>query len=370
MKTTTIIGGLLLGSAMLSCDRATPTPDSPTPSSEATAAPATTTPPTLAFENPVIEFGDVADYETRNAKAVFQNTGGTPLQVTNVAPTCGCTTVGFDTSRIYAPGETGEIVLEFTPKGSGRQSKIVRVRSTDPTSPVQNVTIKANVLASLEANPRVLMTKRIPMGESSELSTVLTGLRPGTTLEEAPVTGRLAQYVSTRIDPLEPDEQGRPTWRVTATFADDIPWGWQTGNLTIKGTHVDASGTPHPIKMNMAMNGNVSGLLEPSSNMLRLGVLTPGDQIDQTLTLSRTDGQPFECIGAPVVGGGGLGVLRVSVAPLDASRTSWLVTAKGSAPARIGAINGNVFIQTDVPGETQIPLRYGGVVQQRRGNLP
>lgn len=363
---------LFLGSGLPGCGdtQTPPSPETPsaatqpataTPSVASPAAPAT---PILTFTNQTIEFGDVADYETREARAAFTNTGTGPLQVTNVAPTCGCTTVGFDTSKIYAPGESGEIVLKFTPKGSGQQAKIVRIRSTDPKTPVQNVTIKANVLASLSAEPRVLISKRIPYRESSTQSTVITALRPGITITKAPMTGGLAKHVDTTIEPLGPDDQGRETWRVSVNFPDDLPWGWHAGNLTIQGEFVDDRGVTNPVKMNMAVNGNATGQLEPSMNMLRLGALTPGDQISRNITLSRRDGEPFEVIGDPTVEGGGLGVIRVAVTPVDPSKTVWRIEAKGAAPPRIGTIAGNILLQTDVPGEEVIALRYAGVVQQ------
>ncbi len=369
---------LFLGSGLSGCgDAETPTtpaasststqPAAVTPSAQSPAAPAT---PILTFTNPIIEFGDVADYETREARAAFTNTGTGPLQVTNVAPTCGCTSVGFDTSRIYGPGESGEIVLKFTPKGSGQQSKMVRIRSTDPKTPVQNVTIKANVLASLSATPRVLISKRIPYREKSTQSTVITALRPGINITKAPMTGGLEQYVDTTIEPLGPDAQGRETWRVSVDFPDDLPWGWHSGNLAIQGDFVDDQGVTNPVKMNMAVNGNATGQLEPSINMLRLGALMPGDQISRNITLSRRDGEPFEVIGDPTVEGGGLGVIRVSVAPVDPSKTVWRIEAKGAAPARIGTIAGNLLLQTDVPGEEMIAVRYAGVVQQRNRSRP
>lgn len=184
------------------------------------------------------------------------------------------------------------------------------------------------------------------------------------------MSGNLAALVKTTVVPLGPDATNLETWRVTVEFPDDLPWGWQSGNLTINGTYVDETGASNPVKMNMAVNGNVAGELEPSTNMIRLGALTPGDPIDRNISISRRDGQPFEVLGDPVIEGGGLGIIRATVSPLDPARTVWQIQTKGAAPARVGTLAGNVILRTDVPGEELIAVRYAGVVQQRRANRP
>ena len=341
-----------------------------TDASSAEAASNAVSVPILTFDDRTIRFGEVADYETREGKATFRNTGTAPLRITNVAPTCGCTSVGFDTSRIYQPGEAGEIVFKFTPKGSGNQAKIVRIASNDPAQPVQNVTIRASVLASLDAEPRVLTTNRIPLRTKSSLSTLVTALRPGVTVDSAKVTGQIQPFVDMIVEPLGPDDEGRSTWRVVAELSDTIPWGWQAGNIAISGTLLDDSGARNPVKLNMAINGNVSGIIEPSAGMLRLGVLRPGNQIAKSITIGRRDGRPLEVVGDPKIDGGAFGILRCLVTPVDAAKTTWRVELRGATPMRTGALVGNIILQTDVPGEELIAIRYAGVVQNQRGTSP
>ena len=112
-----------------------------------------------------IEFGDVADYETREARAAFTNTGTGPLQVTNVAPTCGCTTTALK-QKLFAPGEGSEIELTFKPKGSGNQTKLVKVHTNDSINPVHTIMIKAKVSASVSANPKSLAFGEVDLGHA------------------------------------------------------------------------------------------------------------------------------------------------------------------------------------------------------------
>ncbi len=334
---------------------------SPPPAASATSA---DLPPyaTLAFDNPLVDFGRLADFDKRQATVMFRNDGGTPLRITKVEPTCGCTSVGFDTSRTYAPGERGEITLAFTPKGQGPQTKLVRVLSNDPDEPVRNITIKANVVPSLSAEPRVLQLDRIPLGEPFATGTTLTALRPGIDLRTVTLGGDLQPHARATITPAGTDGAGRDTWRVDVVLDDRLPWGWHTGSMVVNGVASTEDGE-RPVSMNFAINGSVEGDLRASDSMLRLMVVAPGGTIEQSIDLRRDDGEPFRCTAAAVTGDRTAG-FAADVAPLDPDGRAWRVTLSGTAPTTPGSLVGSVLISTDVPGEEAIAVRIGGVVRR------
>ena len=102
----------------------------------------------LYIENPRVDFGPVADYETRTAKIRFVNAGDQVLDVSRVQPTCGC--VFRPSPRSFSLSEKlTEIELTFKPKGSGKQTKLVKVHTNDPINPVQTIEIKADVSATV-----------------------------------------------------------------------------------------------------------------------------------------------------------------------------------------------------------------------------
>lgn len=84
----------------------------------------------------VIEQGEKVGYTFE-----FKNTGNEPLVLSNVKPSCGCTTPSW-TKEPIAPGEMGEIDVEFDSKGkSGTQTKTVTVTAnTDPAKTVLTIT--------------------------------------------------------------------------------------------------------------------------------------------------------------------------------------------------------------------------------------
>ncbi len=317
----------------------------------------------LAFEDPIIDFGRLADFEKRQATVVFRNAGGAPLRISKVEPTCGCTSVGFDTSRTYGPGESGEINLAFSPKGQGSQSKLVRVLSNDADEPVRTITIKADIQPSLSASPRVLQLGRIPLGETFETGTTLTALRPGISLDTVTVSGGLGPHATASLEPTGPDAQGRETWRVSVTLDDRVRWGWHTGSMVVSGL-ADSDDGRQPVTMNFAINGSAEGELRADDSMLRLMVVAPGGSVEKSIDLRRADGRPFRCEARGVTGNrtGGLAAIAQ---PLDPGGLAWRVTISGTAPTQPGSINGNVLLTTDVPGEESISIRVGGVVRRR-----
>jgi hypothetical protein len=95
--------------------------------------------------------GTEFDYGTIDAgqkvthKFKFKNTGSEPLIISNCKGSCGCTVPKCPTEPI-APGQEGEIPVEFDSKGkNGPDSKTVTI--TANTNPAQTLlTIKGNVI--------------------------------------------------------------------------------------------------------------------------------------------------------------------------------------------------------------------------------
>lgn len=367
----TTLALLLLPVLLAGCDRSEPVATPPTTTEATTTPPVPAATPAdaetpayavLAFDDPIVDFGRLADFDQRRATVVFRNAGGADLRISKVEPTCGCTSVGFDTSRTYGPGETGEITLAFTPKGQGTQTKSVRVLSNDPDEPVRLITIKADVVPSLSAEPRVLQLGRLPYGERFETGTTLTALRPGIVLDDVELSGDLGPHATASIRPAGPDAQGRDTWRVDVLLDDRIPWGWHTGSMVVSGRATTEEGD-REVSMNFAINGSAEGEIRADDSMLRLMIVRPGQDVEKSIELRRADGAPFRCEASGVIGDRTAG-LAADARPIDADGRAWRVTLSGTAPTAPGSIVGSVMLTTDVPGEESIAIRIGGVVRR------
>ncbi|HBX51667.1 MAG: hypothetical protein A2W98_05760 [Bacteroidetes bacterium GWF2_33_38] len=98
----------------------------------------------IKFVTLVHDFGDFKEIDGKvSYDFEFTNNGKTPLIVTNVNPSCGCTTPDW-TKEPIAPGKKGYVKATYDPKSRpGKFSKTITV-TTNVDKPVV-LTIKGNV---------------------------------------------------------------------------------------------------------------------------------------------------------------------------------------------------------------------------------
>jgi hypothetical protein len=157
MKKIIYVGALaLLTSVFTGCDQNNATSTGEASGSVAATSDATTedntateaTPEAAAqiiFEENEYDFGRVVAGEVVKHTFKFTNTGSVPLLIQHASASCGCTVPRWPKEPI-APGETGEIAVEFNSQGRvGSQNKTVTVLAN--TQPNANmVTLKGEVL--------------------------------------------------------------------------------------------------------------------------------------------------------------------------------------------------------------------------------
>ena len=100
--------------------------------------------PAFEFENDVIDYGKIA----QNADGVrvfkFKNVGKSPLVISRIQSSCGCTVPKKPTDPIM-PGKTGEIEVKYATNRVGGFSKTITVYS-NATEPSKRLRIKGIVL--------------------------------------------------------------------------------------------------------------------------------------------------------------------------------------------------------------------------------
>lgn len=83
----------------------------------------------LALENDAFDFGEIKEGEKIEHEFKFTNTGSSPLIISNVQASCGCTTPDYSKNPI-PPGETGMVKVVFNSAGQlGKQHKVITVTS-------------------------------------------------------------------------------------------------------------------------------------------------------------------------------------------------------------------------------------------------
>lgn len=102
----------------------------------------------LNFKTPKKDFGKVMSTSSNKHTFKFTNTGTEPLIISNAKGSCGCTVPKWPKEPI-APGETGEIAVEYKPAGqSGIQTKYVTI--TANTTPA---TTQLTITGDIQADP-------------------------------------------------------------------------------------------------------------------------------------------------------------------------------------------------------------------------
>ncbi len=100
--------------------------------------------PAFEFESMEYNFGVVDEGEIVNHVFSFTNTGEAPLLIKNATATCGCTIPSWPKEAI-APGETGEIEVNFNSKGKpNQQTKTITITANTEES-ITKLTIKGMV---------------------------------------------------------------------------------------------------------------------------------------------------------------------------------------------------------------------------------
>ena len=118
--------------------------------------------PVFEFENQVIDYGEIAMNSDGNRIFKFKNVGKSPLIISNVKGSCGCT-VPTKPEEPIMPGETGEIKVKYATNRIGPFSKTVTITS-NAYEPTVVLKIKGRVL---EKQSEELQKKKSVVSESN-----------------------------------------------------------------------------------------------------------------------------------------------------------------------------------------------------------
>jgi hypothetical protein len=111
----------------------------------------------LKWDNPEQTFTAKPQDKVIIAKYRFTNVGTTSLKITDMQPSCGCTTA-FLEKKDYAPGESGEIEARFKPGGRrGRQEKgiVVKTDWVPPQPTILRFTV--NIPEAITIQPELVL---------------------------------------------------------------------------------------------------------------------------------------------------------------------------------------------------------------------
>ena len=121
--------------------------------------------PNLVVEQPVFDFGEVAQGDKVPHTFKFRNDGDEPLLIDRVKSSCGCT-AALVSAKTLAPGESGEVKTNFdTTRFRGAVTKTISLYSNDPQRPIKKMSIKGKIRETLSVVPERLNLGPVKAGE-------------------------------------------------------------------------------------------------------------------------------------------------------------------------------------------------------------
>ena len=147
--------------------------------------------PVITFEKTEHDFGKINEADGRVSVVFsFKNEGMSPLVLSNVRASCGCTTPTW-TKEPVEPGQTGSITVTYNPNGRpGRFQKTVTITS-NASEATKRVYIKGEVIpkSAKPANKYTVSVGALSMKEKTlDLGDIKKGEMKGSDLEYANLT--------------------------------------------------------------------------------------------------------------------------------------------------------------------------------------
>ncbi len=81
----------------------------------------------IVFAQASYSFGKIPQGKPVHHLFTFINNGNTPVKLTNVQASCGCTTPEWDKEKVYQPGDSGEIKVGYNAATEGMFQKSITV---------------------------------------------------------------------------------------------------------------------------------------------------------------------------------------------------------------------------------------------------
>jgi hypothetical protein len=303
--------------------------------------------PVLSFNKLHHDFGRMSADRKASYRFKATNTGGAPLQIKQVVPSCGCTytLVG---QWYLKPGESTEIEVTFNPAGMrGMVRKSMQIISDDPANPTITLSFEAEVIQEIMPSTKTLFFDEV-LRSAPRKATVRLESGNGQPVQVLDAKAPGAPYLSATFK-----SEGRDVLVDVLLDARKVPSTRQSGVdvLTLR-----TSSERMPI-----ISIDVQWALRPSvtATPARIAwVEAAGKEFRATLTLKQAEGKPFRVLSAKPTNP----LLRVEGLGKAAAAQSELTVIFG-AQAKAGTYNERVVLTLDDPDQTEMEIRVSAVLR-------
>ena len=241
--------------------------------------------PHISFDATHFDFGKI----TSDAKVAHRfkvtNTGKATLNITQLNPSCGCTSTVLGKWSL-APEESTEIEVTFNPAGfRGLSRKSIQVVSDDPANPRTTLTFEAEVLREVMPSTDSVFFQDLVRSVPRKASIKFTsGNDSPVTLTGTKIPG--APYLTAALR-----KDGRDAWMDLTLDGRKVPAGRQSGADAVIVRTSNAKVPAITVTVQWEMRASV--VADPARVAWSEAA---GKELRAKVTLKQVDGKPFRIL--------------------------------------------------------------------------
>ncbi len=341
--------------------------------------------PHISWDNDTHDFGDIKEdggKVTHNFS--FTNTGNQPLVITNVRPSCGCTSSDY-TKEPVMPGQKGFVSATFNPQSRPNKfSKSIAI-TTNSTPPSSTLRIIGNVIPKQltieDEYPRQLGNLRLKTNHLALMKISVNEVKEGelemvnTTSEPLNLDFRnVPNHMKLRAIPetLNPGQKGIIKVSYNAKTKND--WGFLMDRVTV-AINGDTQQNKNQLSISATIEEDFSKLtdeekakapkIEFKETTFNFGTINQGERVDYTFELKNSG--KSDLIIHKTKAACGCTIVNPSKKVLKPDESADIKVTFNSA-GKLNRQNKSITIITNDPSQPQATLRVTGMVNSPSSN--
>lgn len=333
--------------------------------------------PNVSWDKETHDFGEIKEADGKvTHKFEFTNTGNEPLVVTNVRPSCGCTSSDY-TKEPVMPGAKGYVSATFNPlRRPGKFSKTITI-TTNTEKPTTILRFTGNVIqkpkSKEELHPRKLgnlnvKTNHLALG-SVKNTDIKTDQIPMINLTDAPIQiefKNVPSHLKIKALPakLNPNEEGKIVVTFNAEMKND--WGFVMDKITVL-VNGETDDNKNRISVSASITEDFSGINKADApiasfdnKVFNFGKIRQGEKVSHNFNL--TNSGKSDLIIRKTKASCGCTLLNLDkkvIAPGETATFDVTFDSNGKKNRQ----NKSITVITNDPNNSQISLRISGEVE-------
>jgi len=313
----------------------------------------------IAFENTIVELGNVPCNDTVEVEFAFTNAGKALLTIDEVeSSSCACTSA-LPSGRQFLPGQSGSIKVRYrTGYNPGPALRRIIVKTNDPENGTVPLALHANVKRAVTWVPLRLDFGRVHQSDlpaQRRLAVYAPSGMDGFKVEL--VKAGLETFLQAEVKKAVPEVYRElPSYVVMLTLERPSVLGEVSAWVVLRTNAADQPEIKVPVK------ATVVGDWRASPGRVAFGPLKAGQVVDRTIRLVPTQGRKPHCTPAEVEVEGAC--FRAELHRLPDNQSYSVRVTASARDENSGNVYGQLRVHFDRPEEPLLPVALTALVVQ------